>query len=574
MLQRRGYMLTILKTTYLGSSRKFHRIILGFLAASVVFSYVADLGTDLKTMIFYLILTIACFVFDLFYAKYSERAEYYSGIYVYKVFVFLGGMIAGCFIGELPIPLLVMYIIYAILMICESVLLNDVYDIMLTYRDYFFLTTMLMLAAILPFRAMFDSAIAILLLVAGIFLFLVVHLLRQITIQSMIYMDKQYTNIFFKNLDVEEENSALVDMQTRLEDVNETINYQRIQLNDALSDLKKRSAETSALIDITQRFTSTFDLTESMDYMIQKLVELKDANICCFLIEKDVCLNEELIFEAYTDKNYGRERLKKETYQIYQEFKKSGSREPLVICDNYDQFLPYFERRGCCITALPAYEKDDLYGVFIISGEKYDFFYSGYDFYKTTLGNFTTAMIKDRLYLTTEDMAKKDGLTKIYNRIYLNKVYPDMLEKAKNEGGTISVLMLDIDHFKNVNDTYGHLAGDEAIRSVARSDWDVAKKYGGMAVRFGGEEFLLILQDTPLEKAKEIAAELHEKIRTTTIHFEDYEININTSLGVANFPTTVQDTELTLDRSDKAMYYGKTHGRGRIIVDGVDNIDP
>jgi diguanylate cyclase (GGDEF)-like protein len=148
-----------------------------------------------------------------------------------------------------------------------------------------------------------------------------------------------------------------------------------------------------------------------------------------------------------------------------------------------------------------------------------------------------------------------------------------MLQNAKENGGTISVLMLDIDHFKNVNDTYGHLAGDEAIRSVARSDWEVAKKYGGMAVRFGGEEFLLILQNTPLEKAKEIAAELHEKIRTTTIYFEDYEININTSLGVANYPTTVQDPQLTLDRSDKAMYYGKTHGRGRIIVDTVDNVD-
>ena len=181
----------------------------------------------------------------------------------------------------------------------------------------FFLTitapSMLALAAILPYRDMFDKAIAILLLVGGVFLFMVVHLLRQITIQSMIYMDRQYTNIFFKNLDVEEENTALVDMQTRLEEVNETINYQRIQLNDALSDLKKRSAETSALIDITQYFTSTFDLTESMDFMIQSLVKLKDANICCFLIEKDVCLNEELIFEAYTDKNYGRERLKKET---------------------------------------------------------------------------------------------------------------------------------------------------------------------------------------------------------------------------------------------------------------------
>ncbi|MBR0147292.1 MAG: diguanylate cyclase [Eubacterium sp.] len=567
-------MLTILKNTYLESSRKFHRVILFFLAASTVIAYFIDDGTTIATMIFYLVLCVACFVFDLFYQRYSQRKEYYSGIYVYKVFVYLGGLIGGAFIGSIPIPLLGSFLVYGILMICESVLLNDVYDIMITYRDYFFFTTMLMLAMVLPFRALFDKAIAILILIAGAALFPLVHLLRQITIQSMIYMDKQYTHIFFRNLDVEEENSGLVEMQQRLEEVNETINYQRVQLNDALSDLKKRSEETHALIEITSHFTSTFDLSDSLQFMVQKLVELKNANICCFLIEKDVCLNEDIIFEAYTDKNYGRERLKKETYQIFEEFKRSGSRDPLVICDNYDQFLPYFERRGCCISAIPAYEQDQLYGVMVIAGEKYDFFYGGYDFYKTTIGDLTTAMIKDRLYLTTEDMAKKDGLTKIYNRIYFNQVYPDMLNSAKQNGGTISVLMLDIDHFKNVNDTYGHLAGDEAIRSVARSDWEVAKKYGGMAVRFGGEEFLLILQDTPLEKAKEIAAELHEKIRTTTIHFEDYEININTSLGVANYPTTVQDTNLTLDRSDKAMYYGKTHGRGRIIVDGVDNVDP
>ena len=567
-------MLTILKNTYLESSRKFHRIILFFLVASVVIAYFTDDGTDVKTMVYYLVLCVACFCFDLFYQRYSQRQEYYSGVYVYKVFVYLGALIGGAFIGSIPIPVLGMFLVYGILMICESVLLNDVYDIMITYRDYFFFTTMLMLAMVLPFRGLFDKSIAILILVAGACLYPLVHLLRQITIQSMIYMDKQYTNIFFRNLDVEEENSGLVEMQQRLEEVNETINYQRVQLNDALSDLKKRSEETHALIEITSHFTSTFDLADSLQFMVQKLVELKNANICCFLVEKDTCLNEEIIFESYTDKNYGRERLKKETYQIFEEFKKSGSRDPLVICDNYDQFLPYFERRGCCISAIPAFEQDQLYGVMVIAGEKYDFFYGGYDFYKTTIGDLTTAMIKDRLYLTTEDMAKKDGLTKIYNRIYFNQVYPDMLKSAKENGGTISVLMLDIDHFKNVNDTYGHLAGDEAIRSVARSDWEVAKKYGGMAVRFGGEEFLLILQDTPLEKAREIAAELHEKIRTTTIHFEDYEININTSLGVANYPTTVQDTQLTLDRSDKAMYYGKTHGRGRIIVDGVDNVDP
>jgi diguanylate cyclase (GGDEF)-like protein len=308
--------------------------------------------------------------------------------------------------------------------------------------------------------------------------------------------------------------------------------------------------------------------------MIEKVSELKSLNICAVLVDKDVCLNDEQIFEVYTDKNYGRERMRRETVQVYEEFKKSGSREPLVICNNYDHSLPYFERRGCCITAIPAYEKDSLYGVLILAGERYDHFYGGYDFYNTILVDFTTALIKDRLYRTTEDMAKKDGLTKIYNRIYFNDVFPGMLKNAEETGKPISMLMLDIDHFKHVNDTWGHIAGDLAIKSLARLDWDVAKKYGGMAVRFGGEEFLLILEDTTTERAREIAGELHELIRTTPIPFEDIEININTSLGVSTYPTTVQEPEKLLDRADKAMYYGKTHGRGRIIVDGVDNVEP
>ena len=109
-------MLTILKNTYLESSRKFHRIILFFLAVSVVLSYLfLDSGTKPATMIFYLVLCVACFVFDLFYQRYSQRKEYYSGIYVYKVFVYLGALIGGAFIGSIPIPLLGMFLIYGIL---------------------------------------------------------------------------------------------------------------------------------------------------------------------------------------------------------------------------------------------------------------------------------------------------------------------------------------------------------------------------------------------------------------------------------------------------------------------------
>jgi diguanylate cyclase (GGDEF)-like protein len=182
--------------------------------------------------------------------------------------------------------------------------------------------------------------------------------------------------------------------------------------------------------------------------------------------------------------------------------------------------------------------------------------------------DFTASLISDRLYLTMEDMAKRDGLTKIYNRIHFNHFYDEMLANIIKNGGTISVLMADIDHFKRVNDTYGHLAGDEAIKALAKLDEAIGKKYGCQAVRFGGEEFLLIMNGKSLDEAYAIAEELHKNIRENVIEFEGKEIRINTSIGVANYPETVQDLQKVLDRADKAMYYGKTHGRGRIVVDG------
>ncbi|MBR3537581.1 MAG: diguanylate cyclase [Eubacterium sp.] len=562
---------------------RYHRIIQGLLGISIVIARVAGYITPTWLMIYYLCVLVATAVFDFWFIIHSDRETFRPKVYSIKVLFYLLAMIAGGIMGTigaektntgLPfISIHVLLLLYGIFMICEVQFFNDIFDSVMSIQNFFIYGALLAIAMLLPYRGYFDKVWIVFILLSMVIVYLILFLLRHLSQRSVIMLEKKNTNLFFENLDIREENASLIHAQERLAEVNETINYQRIQLNDALSDLKKRGEETRTLIDIMEYFTSTFELEESMKYMIDRVAALKNLNICAIMVDADVCLNEEQIFETWTDKNYGRERLKRETIQIYEEFKKSGSRDPMIICNNYDHVLPYFERRGCCITAIPAYEKDTLYGVMILAGERYDHFYGGYDFYNTVLVDFTTAMIKDRLYRTTEDMAKKDGLTKIYNRIYFNTVYPEMLKKAEETGKPISVLMLDIDHFKNVNDTYGHIAGDQAIRSVAKSDWEIAKKYGGMAVRFGGEEFLLILEDTPVERAREIAAELHEKVRTTPIPFEGIDISINTSLGVATYPTTVQETEKTLDRADKAMYYGKTHGRGRIVVDGVDNVD-
>ena len=143
-----------------------------------------------------------------------------------------------------------------------------------------------------------------------------------------------------------------------------------------------------------------------------------------------------------------------------------------------------------------------------------------------------------------------------------------MIEEVKESGDTFTVVMLDIDHFKRVNDTYGHLAGDEVIKTVAKFDNDFAKKYDGTAVRYGGEEFLLILRGKGVEETHAILKEAHEVIKANVVEFEDYKIQVNSSMGIACYPETCDDIHEVLDRADKAMYYSKEHGRGRITIDG------
>ena len=165
-------------------------------------------------------------------------------------------------------------------------------------------------------------------------------------------------------------------------------------------------------------------------------------------------------------------------------------------------------------------------------------------------------------------MAKKDGLTKIYNRTYFNQFYQDLKEDIHETADTLTVAMMDIDHFKNVNDTYGHLAGDEVIKMVASIDDKYANKYQGTAVRFGGEEFLLILRNINVDEARDILKEMHEEIASTIVTFEGMEIHVNASMGVASYRETCDDINELVARADQAMYYSKTHGRGLIVIDG------
>jgi len=164
-----------------------------------------------------------------------------------------------------------------------------------------------------------------------------------------------------------------------------------------------------------------------------------------------------------------------------------------------------------------------------------------------------------------EDRSHRDPLTGLFNRRYLIKVFSRELERACRYGYDLSVLMLDVDYFKQVNDRHGHLCGDAVLQGLA----DVLRKTvraTDVIARYGGEEVVVLLLETDLEQAVAIAEKIRLAIAAHHICCEEARISVTVSIGVAAGPTreTVHCTDL-LDAADQAMYQAKAGGRNMVV---------
>ena len=164
-----------------------------------------------------------------------------------------------------------------------------------------------------------------------------------------------------------------------------------------------------------------------------------------------------------------------------------------------------------------------------------------------------------------------DVLTGWHNRRYLEARLPEEVARARRSTQPLSALIFDLDHFKKVNDRYGHLAGDAALRHAARCAQHVIRA-SDVAARFGGEEFVLVLPDTPLADARRLAERLAEAIRATPVALSaGEEVPLSVSVGVAALDDAdgsdahIAATSL-LERADGAMYAAKQAGRDRVVA--------
>ena len=169
-------------------------------------------------------------------------------------------------------------------------------------------------------------------------------------------------------------------------------------------------------------------------------------------------------------------------------------------------------------------------------------------------------------------MSITDPLTGIYNRGYINQHLPQEIRRALRYGRELSLLMCDIDHFKRVNDTHGHLAGDIVLKTFADILSSAIRQQVDWAGRYGGEEFLIVLPETNIKGAMILAERLRRDIADKTINTSGHAIRITTSFGVTGFaPATgpqggeALTPEMLLQEADALLYQAKDEGRNRVL---------
>ena len=167
-----------------------------------------------------------------------------------------------------------------------------------------------------------------------------------------------------------------------------------------------------------------------------------------------------------------------------------------------------------------------------------------------------------KLYEKIQRLSIYDSLLDVYNRRYFMSRFSEEFQRANKFKLNLSFLMVDIDHFKNVNDTYGHLVGDVALRNVARLIKESVREIDCVA-RFGGEEFAVILLDTDKNGAIMVAERICSKIRNKKIKAFDERLMVTVSVGIASFPQNTIYSDVLMEVADKALYKAKVSGRNK-----------
>jgi diguanylate cyclase (GGDEF)-like protein len=171
------------------------------------------------------------------------------------------------------------------------------------------------------------------------------------------------------------------------------------------------------------------------------------------------------------------------------------------------------------------------------------------------------------LYQKVQELAITDTLSGVFSRRYYLERFREEIERSQKFNYSFSCLMIDIDHFKDYNDHYGHLVGDAILRELSKTIKENIRQID-LIGRYGGEEFSILLTETDKEQAKFAAERIRQSVESKYIQVYDENLKVTVSIGISTFTADGKEMEALIDNADSALYYAKQTGRNRVGVFG------
>jgi diguanylate cyclase (GGDEF)-like protein len=338
----------------------------------------------------------------------------------------------------------------------------------------------------------------------------------------------------------------------------------------AVKSFQEKIIDSSLLKDLTEKLSrclSLEDATRTLSLEVNRLFSDREATIILYLFHSKT---GELGLSS-SQKGQMRVNIKSKQGDIFDQWL-VRTMQPLLIEDvlsdyrfDVDKIATEYPRPLSSLISVPLMVGNKAMGILRVDSTREKAFGTDDLRFLTTIGDLGAVAIENaQLYETIEQLAIKDGLTDLYLRRYLFERLPAEISRQLRRKATLSLLMMDLDKFKEYNDKYGHAAGDIVLRSLALLSKHFFKDPGTLICRYGGEEFCVLLLDCPKKRAVELAEEFRKRIESQTIELRRQKTNITVSIGVASLPEDTTMKEELISKADQAMYKAKSKGRNQV----------
>ncbi len=333
-------------------------------------------------------------------------------------------------------------------------------------------------------------------------------------------------------------------------------------------DLDRRLAEIYFTHELFKALGSTINLQEVTDLLVDAANGILGAEIsCCYLLEPD---GVTLALKSGQGVAQGDVKLRiKVGRGVVGRAAREGSIANLADASNLSPNDSFLRRTGSVssIVAVPLAMPDRLQGVLVVATAVPRVFGdSELERLGTIAGVAALSIQNALLHQEIERLSATDRLTELYNHGYFQQRLAEELERSDRHGRPLTIVMLDIDHFKEFNDTFGHPKGDAVLKGVSEVFRGHIREID-MAARYGGEEFVAVLPETDKKGGMRIAERIRRAVEVMEFAGDEEfpVVHKTASLGVATYPVDADSQSLLIERADQALYAAKRGGRNAVV---------